>query len=92
MADYFHEMSWQPLGEGQQPDHLLHLARLFRDYNMFEELGATNRLPPPASKEIVQNLPTIDVAEGILFPCVVRNCVCFSFVCRFVVSNLFKRN
>lgn len=65
MADYFHEMGWQPLAEGQQPNHLLHMARLFRDYNMFQELGATERLPPPASKQAVENLPLVDVPEGI---------------------------
>lgn len=64
MTDYFHEMNWQPLGEGQQPDHLLHLARLLRDYNMFEELGENSRIAPPASKEAVTNLPFVDVAEG----------------------------
>lgn len=69
MADYFHEMSWEPLGEGQQPDHLLHLARLFRDYNMFQELGVANRLPPPASKESVENLPVVDVPAGNRFNC-----------------------
>lgn len=66
MADYFDEMGWQPLAEGEQPNHFLHLARLLRDYNMFEELGDTTRLPPPASKEIIEKLPnaTEDV-EGI---------------------------
>lgn len=64
MADYFQEMGWQPLSEGERPNHFLHLARLLRDYNMFEELGETNRLPPPASKEAVENLPWVDVSQG----------------------------
>lgn len=63
MADYFDEMGWRPLGEGEQPNHFLHLARLLRDYNMYEELGETTRLPPPASKEAVENLPTAAADE-----------------------------
>lgn len=66
MASYFEEMGWQPLGDGETPNHLLHLARLLRDYNMFEELGVEHKLAPPASKKIVEELPeeTID-DEGI---------------------------
>lgn len=62
MASYFEEMGWQPLGDGETPNHLLHLARLLRDYNMFEELGVEHKLAPPASKKIVEELPeeTID--------------------------------
>lgn len=62
MSDYFDEMGWQPLGPGETPNTFLHLARLLRDYNMFAELGETERLPPPASKDVVENLPkeTID--------------------------------
>lgn len=58
MADYFSEMGWVPLGEGEAPNHFLHLARLFRDYNMFEELNVLNgeKLPPPASKSAVEAL------------------------------------
>ncbi|XP_018567650.1 E3 ubiquitin-protein ligase RNF181 [Anoplophora glabripennis] len=65
MADYFSEMGWAPLGEGEAPNHLLHLARLFRDYNMFEELNVLNgeRLPPPASKTVVETLPNEQVSE-----------------------------
>lgn len=58
MADYFSEMGWQELREGEQPNHLLHLARLFGDYRMFDELNALNgeRLAPPASKAAVDAL------------------------------------
>lgn len=65
MADYFDEMGWRPLGEGEQPDHLLHLARLLRDYNMFEELGQPRQLPPPASKEIVEGLLNVKKAGTV---------------------------
>jgi hypothetical protein len=56
MADYFDEMGWEPLGAGQKPDHLLHLARLLRDFGMWKELGHGHKLPPCASKASVANL------------------------------------
>ncbi|XP_044728976.1 E3 ubiquitin-protein ligase RNF181-like [Chrysoperla carnea] len=57
MSDYFQEMGWQELADGETPNHFLHMARLLRDYNMFEELGQNQRLAPPASKQVVENLP-----------------------------------
>ncbi|CAG9858115.1 unnamed protein product [Phyllotreta striolata] len=59
MADYFGEMGWTPLEDGQAPDHFLHFARLLRDFNMFDELNAMNgaKLAPPASKSAVEALP-----------------------------------
>lgn len=62
MADYFHEMGWTPLAEGEQPNHMLHLARLLRDFNMFDELQS-QELPPPASKEAVENLESVTVTN-----------------------------
>ncbi|XP_039278259.1 E3 ubiquitin-protein ligase RNF181 isoform X3 [Nilaparvata lugens] len=56
MADYFEEMGWQPLSDGEAPDGLLHLARLLRDFGMFDVLGEDKKLPPPAAKEAVENL------------------------------------
>ncbi|XP_063243373.1 E3 ubiquitin-protein ligase RNF181-like [Bacillus rossius redtenbacheri] len=56
MSDYFQEMGWQPLGEGQTPNQLLHFARLLRDFGMWEELGQNQRLPPAASRQVVENL------------------------------------
>lgn len=64
MADYFDEMGWRPLGDGELPDHFLHLARLLRDFNMFQELGEVDRLPPPASKEAVAGLSEVEASEG----------------------------
>lgn len=37
MTDYFQEMGWRELQVGEQPDHFLHLARLLRDYNIFDD-------------------------------------------------------
>jgi hypothetical protein len=56
MADYFEEMGWEPLGPGQTPNQLLHMARLFRDFGMWEELGHGQKLPPSASKASILNL------------------------------------
>ena len=56
MADYFEEMGWEPLGQGQAPNHLLHLARLFRDFGIWERFQEGQKLPPPASKSSVSNL------------------------------------
>lgn len=65
MADYFHEMGWNPLGENETPNTYLHLARLFRDFNMFDELDMLNgeQLPPPASKRVLENLPNHEIIQ-----------------------------
>lgn len=66
MADYFGEMGWTPLEDGQAPDHFLHLARLFRDFNMFDELNNLNgqKLPPPASKNAVESIPNENITNS----------------------------
>lgn len=81
MADYFEEMGWEPLGPGQAPDQLLHLARLLRDFGMWEELGHGQRLPPSASKASIMNLQEKEIKisgiylyliklwKGILYVC-----------------------
>ncbi|KAJ8960522.1 hypothetical protein NQ318_013808 [Aromia moschata] len=72
MADYFSEMGWTPLGEGET----LITSRLFRDYNMFEDLNALNgeKLPPPASKSVVEALPSESISkEGTQCPVCLKN-------------------
>lgn len=69
MADYFDEMHCTPLADGEAPDGSLHLARLLRDYAMFEELGETSRLPPPTSEAVIEKLPQIQMEPG-MFCCV----------------------
>ncbi|KAJ4433514.1 hypothetical protein ANN_15823 [Periplaneta americana] len=64
MADYFEEMGWEPLAQGQTPNQLLHLARLLRDFGMWEELGVGQKLPPCASKECVENLAQKQVTSS----------------------------
>ncbi|XP_074648789.1 E3 ubiquitin-protein ligase RNF181-like [Tubulanus polymorphus] len=58
MACYFDEHNCQPLKDGEQPNHLLHLARLLLDSGLiFEEEFAREKPPPPASKKVVEELP-----------------------------------
>ncbi|KAF4526446.1 hypothetical protein B566_EDAN014058 [Ephemera danica] len=70
MTDYFEEMGWTPLGEGETPNHGLHLARLLRDSGMWDELEWLRtmqhgeRPPPPASRDCVQSLPEKVVTES----------------------------
>ncbi|XP_065169846.1 E3 ubiquitin-protein ligase RNF181-like [Atheta coriaria] len=64
MASYFEEMGWEPLQEGQAPNHFLHLARLMQDMNMFEELGIDKNLPPPASAAAIASLPDVTIQKS----------------------------
>jgi len=69
MASYFEEHNCEPLKEGETPDHLLHLARQLidggyaRDLEMeFESVFGKER-PPPASKKVVAELPTLHTTQ-----------------------------
>lgn len=66
MAGYFEEMGWTELQEGEQPNHLLHMARLMLDFGIYDDNMSGNwpRLPPPASKEAVKNLLEITVEDN----------------------------
>ncbi|CAB3235572.1 unnamed protein product [Arctia plantaginis] len=59
MAGYFEEMGWRELEDGEQPDHLLHMARFIFEFGFNEDFNAREwpKLPPPASQETVKNLP-----------------------------------
>ncbi|XP_026330304.1 E3 ubiquitin-protein ligase RNF181 [Hyposmocoma kahamanoa] len=58
MAGYFEEMGWSELRDGEQPNHLLHMARFLLDVGVYDEdfSGQWPRLPPPASKNAIANL------------------------------------
>ncbi|UJR34342.1 hypothetical protein I4U23_021745 [Adineta vaga] len=67
MTSYFDEHNCEPLGSGEQPDHLLHLARLLLDSGLgaefqleFERIfgDVDGRKQPPAAKHIIENLPS----------------------------------
>ncbi|XP_049870864.1 E3 ubiquitin-protein ligase RNF181 [Pectinophora gossypiella] len=63
MAGYFEEMGWRELEDGEQPNHLLHMARFLLDFGMYDDnfSGEWPRLPPPASKEAVSALPDVEM-------------------------------
>ncbi|XP_026485336.2 E3 ubiquitin-protein ligase RNF181 [Vanessa tameamea] len=65
MADYYHELGWRELGDGEQPNHLLHMARFLIDYGLYEVTFAEQwpRLPPAASIEAVENLKEIIIED-----------------------------
>jgi len=72
MASYYDEHDCQPLQDGEAPNHLLHLARLLitggfaHDLNLeFESVFAGQRKPPPASKKVVSQLPTITATPSM---------------------------
>ena len=62
MASYFDEHNCEPLGPGQQPNHMLHLARLLLDtgvdaewaMQLADQMGIKQ---PPTSAEVLANLP-----------------------------------
>lgn len=65
MASYFDEHDCEPLKDGEQPDHLLHMARLLLDSGLaaewdveYDRVFGGERKIPPASKKIVDELPT----------------------------------
>lgn len=58
MADYFDEMGWQPIDPVNLQTHQnLLLARFLREHGFFNGEIDPDQLPPPASKELVNNLP-----------------------------------
>ena len=63
MSDYFTEMGWTPLNDGEAPNHLIHMARFLRDFGMWDLAGQTERLPPPASKKALENLEETKITE-----------------------------
>jgi len=70
MASYFDEHDCEPLGAGQQPNHMLHLARLLLDSGLaanwdleYGSIFEGGKPAPPAAKEVVQNLPRIRATE-----------------------------
>lgn len=64
MSDYFDEMGRTPLRDGETPDSMLHMARFLRDSGMWELWWRDTELPPPASKDAVNDLPDV-VIESV---------------------------
>lgn len=63
MSDYFTEMGWTPLSDGETPNHLIQMARFLRDSGMWDLLGQ-DKLPPPASKTVVKDLPEVKIERA----------------------------
>ncbi|KAL1506782.1 hypothetical protein ABEB36_006083 [Hypothenemus hampei] len=85
MADYFSEMGWRELADGERPNYLSHISRIFREQGMFEELRALhgNGLSPPASKAAVEALESETISKsGINCP------ICLS---EYSVGELVKK-
>ncbi|XP_037302793.1 E3 ubiquitin-protein ligase RNF181-like [Manduca sexta] len=63
MAGYFEEMGWRELQDGEQPNHLLHMARFLLDFGFHGENanGEWPKLPPPASREAVGQIPEVTI-------------------------------
>lgn len=63
MSDYFTEMGWTPLNDGETPNHLIQMARFLRDSGMWDLLEQ-QKLPPPASKAAIENLPEVKIESA----------------------------
>lgn len=67
MTDYFEELNCQPIEEGHTGSHQLMLMARYLRQSGYEELlnmgFDRDRLSPPASKELVKNLPSRLVTE-----------------------------
>uniref|UniRef100_A0A1L8DSI5 Putative e3 ubiquitin-protein ligase n=1 Tax=Nyssomyia neivai TaxID=330878 RepID=A0A1L8DSI5_9DIPT len=59
MADYFDEMGWEPVAveDTQRHQTLLMVRALLDNGYLPEEMFEGQQLAPPASKEVVRNLP-----------------------------------
>lgn len=55
MADYFEEMGWEPLKNGETPNNMLQMARFLIEFQYIEP---ESPLAPPASRQFVQQLPS----------------------------------
>ncbi|XP_054265843.1 E3 ubiquitin-protein ligase RNF181-like [Macrosteles quadrilineatus] len=60
MAGYFEEMGWEPLGDGETPNNLLHLVRFLLEFQYMEPEA---QLAPAASKASIDALPNITVSK-----------------------------
>ncbi|KAG5672873.1 hypothetical protein PVAND_002961 [Polypedilum vanderplanki] len=65
MTDYFTEMNFEPIDENQVEAHQLMLMVRYLRQSGYDELFDTQfnteRLPPPASKELIKNLKSRSV-------------------------------
>lgn len=58
MADYFDELGCEPVALEQNENHqLMLMVRFLQQNGFFADEFRSESLPPPASKEVVKNLP-----------------------------------
>ncbi|XP_055525203.1 E3 ubiquitin-protein ligase RNF181 isoform X2 [Wyeomyia smithii] len=58
MADYFDELGCEPITAEQTQNHqLMLMVRFLQQNGFFADELSSESLPPPASKELVKNLP-----------------------------------
>nr|XP_029715781.1 E3 ubiquitin-protein ligase RNF181 [Aedes albopictus] len=58
MADYFEELGCEPISVEQSENHqLMLMVRFLQQNGFFADEFQSDTLPPPASKEVVKNLP-----------------------------------
>lgn len=58
MADYFEELGCEPISAEQNENHqLMLMVRFLQQNGFFSDEFRSDTLPPPASKEVVKNLP-----------------------------------
>ncbi|KAK4882906.1 hypothetical protein RN001_006225 [Aquatica leii] len=66
MVDYFQERGFNTVEDAdrsREEELERHIMRLMADFNLFDEMGMPNQLAPPASPEIVNNLPEEKIQE-----------------------------
>ena len=71
MASYYDEHNCEPLRDGETPNHNLLLARLLLDTGIavewemeYSRLFHGERPPPPTSKKVIEELPTVSVTQA----------------------------
>lgn len=72
MSDYFDEMGWEPVEPTRNNEHqMLLVARFFMENGIFFDEFDSESLAPPASVEVVRNLP-----EKLISPTDERCAIC----------------
>ena len=64
MADYFDELGWTPVSPENTQDHqLMLMVRFLQQNGFFSDEFHSERLPPPASKKVIEDLQEKQVGK-----------------------------
>ncbi|KAF5295120.1 hypothetical protein FQA39_LY13271 [Lamprigera yunnana] len=66
MADYYEERGILSIAEADATrvqELEQHILRLMADFNLFQEIGISNQLAPPAAEEVVKSLPEVKIVD-----------------------------